>query len=268
MYLPTPNALLGLTGFYLAAGLGGSAFEPAAPHGMEDGDGRDGAAHASATPQSCVKVILALRLIHCCVSVCAIAPRRAVCRGFRSDTMQEIEMWSHAADSAVASIHASTAKRALARGLADWLQAIASNLSPTEQWGLWTWSALSASDALILSVDITNYLFPHDLRNELAGQHLLALRSMEPIGNRVDLEDRTLWVGSYYQAQRITPISISGPKSPEQKLYIGKLLERISYQMMPRVEARRPPVAVRPGEDFSKPHARKCNRYSLHSNCG
>jgi len=38
--------------------------------------------------------------------------------------MQEVEMWSHAADSAVASIHASAAEEALARGLADWLQAI------------------------------------------------------------------------------------------------------------------------------------------------
>ncbi len=177
--------------------------------------------------------------------------------------MQEIEMWSNAADNAVASIHASAAEEALARGLANWLQAIASRFSSTEQWGLWTWSALSASDPLILSVNIANYFFPYDLRNELAGQHLLTLRSMEPPGNRVDLGDRTLWVGSYYQAQRITPMSITGPKLPDQQLYIGKLLERISYQMMFYVEARRPPVAVRPGEDFSKPHARKCKP----SNC-
>jgi len=163
--------------------------------------------------------------------------------------MQEIEMWSHAADSAVAAIHASAAEKALARGLDDWLQAIAPTLSPNDQWGLWTWSALSASDPLILSVNIANYFFPHDLRNELAGQHLVTLHSMAFPKNRVDLDDRTLWVGSYYHAQRITPISISGPKLPEQEIYIGKLLERIFYQMLPCVEARRPPVAVRPGKD-------------------
>jgi len=168
--------------------------------------------------------------------------------------MNEIEIWNQAADDAIASIHNSIAQEALARGLADWLQVIAPTLSSKSCWGPWTWSDVSALDVLSLSVCITDQLFPYDLRNELAGQHLMTLHSPKSGDSVGDPEFRSLWVNAYYRVQRITPISISAPKLPEQELYVRKLLERISYQMMPYVQTRQPPVAVRFGQSFCRPY--------------
>lgn len=77
---------------------------------------------------------------------------------------------------------------------------------------------------LSLSVCITDQLFPYDLRNELAGQHLMTLHSPKSGDNVGDPDFRSLWVNAYYRVQRITPISISAPKLPEQEIYVRKLL--------------------------------------------
>jgi len=179
--------------------------------------------------------------------------------------MNEIEVWNQAADDAIAPIHNAIAQEALARGLADWLQVIAPTLSPRNCWGPWPWSDVSAFDVLHLSVCITDQLFPYDLRNELAGQHLMTLHSPK---SGDDVEFRSLWVNAYYRVQRITPISISAPKLPEQEMYVRNLLERISYQMMSYVQRRRPSVAVRFGQGFCRPYGSQCSGYSLRSNRG
>jgi len=177
--------------------------------------------------------------------------------------MFEVELWNQAADNAVASIHSLSAQRSLARRLANSLQTIAPTQSPTDSWGPWTWSEISAFDSLRLSARLAEHLFPHDLRNELAGRHLLHLCSLKPSDGLGDPDDRILWVASYYKVQRIMPMSIFGPKSPDQETYVGKLLERISYQITGCEQMRRPPVAIRSDQDSDQSFGRQCRRSSL-----
>lgn len=164
----------------------------------------------------------------------------------RPDLMLDIEIWNQAADSAISLAHAPKARETIARELANRLQILAPTVSRGNQWGFWTWAEIPALDAQMFSICIAQYLLPHDLRNELAGQHLLILQSARI---SEDSDDRILWVDSYYHVQRVRPVSLSGPHTSEWTTYVRTLLERISHQMTFDMPERNP---CRPAQNLGR----------------
>lgn len=178
-----------------------------------------------------------------------IALRRAVCRGNKGQTsVLDIETWNQVADSALCFAHGAKTRETIARGLANRLQVTAPAFPSTSLWGSWTWAEISALDAQMLSTVIAEHLLPYDLRNELAGQHMLVLHSARM---SQDSEDRILWVSSYYHVQRVKPMSVSGPQTSEWTTYMQTLLERISHQVMFDAPAQKP---CRPAQETGRPH--------------